>query len=216
MRRIIGDAPTSGDPQSLADERGIGCMQERIVFTLADGKSYVCEREKQLAEAILQNNKTLWPAVVFLTSGLSPELIYAQCTFPLRPNDSHNYKEASGLNNFLKRGAVLPFMREYNVSSLIVCSGSLADRLYRLDEPRIEESLFVVTGRTFTAERYKGLQKLSACGSVTGRQTKVVEQLAFESQSVSERTDELRQVRKPVARRVYSDDAIGTLKVGRS
>ena len=69
---------------------------------------------------------------------------------------------------------MLPFMRKYNVSSLIVCSGNLADGLNRLDEPRIEESLFVVKDNTFRAERYHGLQKFSVRGSVTPEQAKVV------------------------------------------
>jgi hypothetical protein len=215
MRRIIGDGPKSDNQKSVADERGIGCMQEYIVFSFPDEKSYVCEREKKLADAILQKNKNLWPAVVFFASGLSPELIYAQCTFPLRPSDDYNYKEASGLNNFLRRDAVVPFMREYNVSSLIVCSGSLADGLYGLDEPRIEESLFVVKDNTFRAERYHGLQKFSARGSVTAEQAKVVERLVVESQSASKRADELRKLQKPVARPVYTNNATGMVEVAR-
>lgn len=154
-RRIIGDTPkVPAEQATIADERGIGCMLEVISFGFPDGKSYVCNKEKELADAVLARNRALWPAIVMFPLGLSADMIYAQCTFKYSPDTDHNYKEASGINNFLRKGRLVEFMREYNVASLLVGPQSLADSFYALDEPRIEESLFVITGAA-AAIRYR-------------------------------------------------------------
>jgi hypothetical protein len=116
----------------------------------------------------LARNKSLWPAIVIFPSGLAPEIVYAQCTFTYRPNDAHTYKEASGINNFLRKGRLVEFIREYNVASLMVRPKSLADSFYyALDEPRIEESLFVVE-QNGSAVPYRSERKKAHGISATG------------------------------------------------
>jgi hypothetical protein len=143
-RRIIGQVARKSGQSAVADEVGIGCMQEYISFQLGQGKNYLCDKEKNFADRALDKNSTLWPAVVIFPTGLHSDLIYAQCTFPLRPGDKYLYKEASGVNNFLRPGRLIEFIREYNVSSLMVSPTVLAGRFFSLKDPRIEESLFVL------------------------------------------------------------------------
>jgi hypothetical protein len=143
MPRIVGDKPHRL-PKTTADQWGVGCMLPRIRFDLPNGASYTCDTEYLAAEAILNHHRPLWPAVVIGPTALSPELLYAQCSFRYRPGDDNNYKEASGINNFLRTGRLVEFMREYNVASLLVLSQQLAGRFYDLHEPRIEDSLYVV------------------------------------------------------------------------
>jgi hypothetical protein len=77
MPRIIGDAANSAErSDSIADFRGLGCNVGTIKFDLGDGKQYVFDQEKRSAELLLKNNAALFPAVVMLPSGLSPELIF--------------------------------------------------------------------------------------------------------------------------------------------
>jgi hypothetical protein len=169
-RRIVGDtAQLPAGKTTVADERGIGCMQEYISFSFPNGKSYLCKREKETAEAVLKENESLWPAVVIFPSGLTPEIVYAQCTFKYRSYDDHNYKEASGINNFLRKGRLVEFMREYNVASVIVGPPSLADSFYALDEPRIEESLFVI-GPNGSAVRYRSEPKKTSRNPAASRE----------------------------------------------
>jgi hypothetical protein len=157
MPRMIteGASRAPKETATIADERGIGCGKEYISFSFPEGGSYVCDKEKALAELILDRNQHLWPAVVIFPSGLRPQLLYAQCTFKYESFHEHNYKEAGGINNFLSKGCLLEFLREYNIASLIVAPWALADNFYSLDEPRIEESLFVIESDGGAVTRYK-------------------------------------------------------------
>lgn len=158
MPRMITQtaSSTSLESPTVADQSAIGCGRKYISFTLDNG-SYFCDKEKAVAELILDRNICLWPAVVFLPTGIHPDLLYAQCSFKYAECHDFNYKEAGGINRFLAKGCVLEFMRDYSVASLIVVPRPLADGLYSLDEPRIEESLFVLdsNGR---AVSYRGPQ----------------------------------------------------------
>jgi hypothetical protein len=168
-RRIIGDTPQlPAGKATVADEGGIGCMQEYVSFSFPGGESYLCKKEKEFAEAILIKNKTLWPALVIFPSGLTPEIVYAQCTFKYRSDDDYTYKEASGINNFLRKGRLVEFMREYNVASVIVGPTSLAASFHALGEPRIEESLFVI-GQNGTAVRYRAEPKKARTRAARGK-----------------------------------------------
>jgi hypothetical protein len=143
-RRIASECRETRDKAAASDIRGIGCGLELIEFSFPDGGSYVCSNEKASAEAILRKNKKLWPAVVIFPSGLTPELLYAQCTFKYAPHHHYNYKEASGINNFLRKGNLVEFMREYEVKSLIVGPAPLAAAFSRIGELRVDRSLFVI------------------------------------------------------------------------
>jgi len=140
---------------TVADQQAIGCAREYISFSFPDGGSYVCDKEKAIADLILDRNRPIWPAVVIFPSGLRSELLYAQCTFKSDPRHDHSYKEAGGINTFLAKGSVVEFLREYNVASLIVGPRSLADVFYRLNEPRIEESLFVIESDRWDVTQYQ-------------------------------------------------------------
>jgi hypothetical protein len=155
MRMITeGAEPTKGQT-SVSYQRAIGCAKENISFSFLDGGSYVCTKEKAIAELILNRNKNLWPAMIIFPTGLATELLYAQCTFKLDSRHDYTYKEAAGINKFLSKGCVLEFLREYNVASVIIAPRSLADAFYALNEPRIEESLFVVKSDAGELARYE-------------------------------------------------------------
>jgi hypothetical protein len=157
MPRMITEGASAAPKESatVADQRAIGCGQEYISFTFPDGGNYLCDKEKKFAEVVLNRNQELWPAVAIFPTGLATELLYAQCSFKYTASHNHKYKEAAGIKKFLSKGCVVEFLREYNVNSLIVGPRALADVFYALDEPRIEESLFIIDSEAGAVTRYR-------------------------------------------------------------
>jgi hypothetical protein len=137
MSPIVFPVPEPGRNATAADEPGIGCYKGHITFTLPDGTEHVLDAEKDLATTILSRNRNLQPAIVLMPCRLTPSLLYAQCSF------DRGYKEASGVNNFLRKGRIINYMRQHSVASLIAVTAQLAEALYLLNEPRIQESLYL-------------------------------------------------------------------------
>jgi hypothetical protein len=153
--RIVGLIPIPWNPMrwfgkaTAADWPGIGCYRPYISIGLPDGTSHLLDVEKDLATTILSQNRDLQPAMVLMPCRLSPALIYAQCSF------DGGYKEASGKNNFLRRGRIINYMRKHSVASLIAVTPELAGELYSLSEPRIEDSLYLFLGTDETPVLYE-------------------------------------------------------------
>lgn len=149
MTLIVRPIPkTEGEP-TIADEPGIGCYLDHIEFKLPGGKSHILDVEKKVASSILTRNPGLQPAMVIVPCRISADFLYAQCSF------DRGYKEASGINNFLRKNRIVNFMRKHSVASLITVTPTLAEALYSLNEPRIEESLFLVLKPDTPPVRYE-------------------------------------------------------------
>jgi len=141
--------------RNIADQRALGCRREMIGFNFPDQTSYMCEREKRFAEAVLERNQSSWPAFVMFPTNLSPELIYAQCSFKHTLGDDYNYKETAGIHVFLAAGGSLSaFIAEYGVVALFVGPQALADSVYALDEPLVQHVLYALDINSGAVKRY--------------------------------------------------------------
>lgn len=152
MSRIVTPIPDPAGETTLEDERGIGCWLDYIEFRLPDGKSYILDVEKEFATRVLGHCGAILPSVVLMPCRLTA-LLYAHCSF------NGDYKEASGVNNFLREGRIVNYMRMHKVASLVAVTPALAEALYALAEPRIEESLYLVLDPDKAPLRYEPIRQ---------------------------------------------------------